>query len=130
MPRLFAGMKVVIGEEEFIVPPLSLGDLRSGVLVQLKEHDELVANGNPFEAMQLRGEIILVALKRNYPDFPEQKLWDWLDVSNIRDLWMAVLGNSGFTPGEAQAATTEKINGISSPSIGALPPPTDGRTLQ
>lgn len=117
---MFGGTKIKINEEEFIVPPLSLGQLRNGAMTKLREHDELVAAGKTFEATVVRGDIILEALRRNYPDFEEKKLFDWLDMANTSDLWLSVLGASGFMPGEDQAAETEaKANGISSPSIAA-----------
>lgn len=103
---MFSGTKIKIGEEEFVIPPISLGQLRNGVLDLLQKHDELVAGGKPFEAMDVRGQIILAALQRNYPDFTEKKLLDYLDAGNIGPLWLHVLGISGFSPsGEAQAAT-------------------------
>ena len=106
---MFPGYKINIGDESYVVPALSLGQLRNGVLTKLKEHDELLAKGNGFfELMELRGVIILDALRRNYPDFPEEKLYNFLDLSNTAAIWNAVLGLSGFQPGEAEAATVTK----------------------
>jgi hypothetical protein len=45
---VFNGIKVKINEEEYIIPPLSLGQLRSGVLGLLQQHDQLVADGKTF----------------------------------------------------------------------------------
>jgi hypothetical protein len=104
---MFNGVKVQIGAETFTVPPLSLGQLRSGLLEKLKEHDALVAEGKIFEAMATRGEVILAALRRNYPDFPEEKLFEHLDMGNVSNLWLSVLGGSGFQAGEVQAATEQ-----------------------
>lgn len=122
---LFVGTPIKIGDKEFIVPPLSLGQLRNGALTKLKEHDLKLAEGQTWEAMVLRGEIILEALRRNYPDFEEQTLFDWLDVGNCGPLWLSVLGASGFTPGEVKAAGTTE-NGTSVRSTEVLPPLTDG----
>jgi hypothetical protein len=102
---MFAGMKITIEGQEYLVPALSLGQLRTGLLDKIKEHDALVAEGKTFDVMVLRGEIILAALKRNYPDFDEAKLMSYLDMSNVRDLWLHILGASGFSPGETVAAT-------------------------
>ena len=109
---MFAGTKIKIGEEEFVIPPLSLGQLRNGAMTKLQEHDILVAEGKTFEAMTIRGDIILAALQRNYPDFDGAKLFAWLDLSNINGIWLNVLGASGFTPGETQAVETATVNGI------------------
>lgn len=104
---MFAGTPLKIGEEEFIVPPLSLGQLRNGMLAKLQEHDKLLAENKIFEAVALRGEVILAALRRNYPDFSEEKLMAHLDVGNTGPVWLFVLTGSGFAPtGETQAGTT------------------------
>jgi hypothetical protein len=104
---VYAGVKTRIGDEDYVVPPLSLGQLRNeGILALLQEHDKAAAETKTFEVMKIRGEIILAALRRNYPDFPEAKLYDFLDMRNTSDIWLAILGVSGFAPGEAQAAMT------------------------
>lgn len=116
---MYAGTKIRIGEEEYTVPPISLGQLRNGTLPLLKKHDELVASGETFDAMLIRGEVLLSALRRNYPDFPEQKLFDFLDMNNTGRLWLDILGASGFTQGEATAAGTDGISGTSGQSTKA-----------
>jgi hypothetical protein len=110
---MYGGVSITIGAETFVVPPLSLGQLRGGVLQKLQEHDKLVAEGKTFEILVTRGEIILVALRRNYPNFPEEKLLEYLDMTNTGALWMAVLGASGFTAGETEAAKTEEVGTLS-----------------
>lgn len=116
---MFPGKTIKLGDEEFVVPALSLGQLRNGVLDQLQEHDKLVAEGKTFEAMDIRGKVILVAMQRNYPDFSEEKLLTYLDLQNTTEVWLSVLGLSGFSLGENQAAQTEATPGISNPSIAA-----------
>jgi hypothetical protein len=96
---------MTIGDETFVVPPLTLGQLRSGVLALLQQHDALIAESKIFEAMELRGQVILTALRRNYPDFPEDKLFNFLDMNNNGPIWLSILGVSGFTPGEEVAPT-------------------------
>jgi hypothetical protein len=120
---LYAGADLVINETTYVVPPLSLGQLRNGALDALQEHDKLLAEGKTYEAVAIRGDIILMALRRNYPDFDANLLFDHLDVSNTSALWLAVLGISGFRPGEAPAAAPETQKamraGTSDPSIAA-----------
>lgn len=115
---MFPGNKITIEGEDFTVPALSLGQLRNGVLKQLEEHDKVLAEGGVFAAAEIRGNIILAALRRNYPDFSEDKLFAHLDLANTGQLWLSVLGASGFTPGEAQAADG-KASGTSVPSTAA-----------
>lgn len=126
---MFAGTSVTINGTIYIVPAISLGQLRNGVLTKLKDHDLLVAAEKTFDAMILRGEIILEALQRNYPDFEPEVLWNWLDMSNTGPLWLSILGASGFAPGETEAVTAAKtIDGTLSPSTEASPQPTAGLT--
>jgi hypothetical protein len=116
---MFSGKEIQIGAETYVVPAISLGQLRSGLLEKLKEHDKLVGEGDKlFETLTLRGEIILQAFKRNYPDFPEDKFFEFLDMENTGRLWLIVMGLSGFNSGEVPAATAQ-VNGISSPSTEA-----------
>lgn len=104
---MYPGMTITIKGASYIVPPLSLGQLRNGTMTKLKEHDVLVAQDKHFEAAVMRGEIIAEAIKRNYPDFDAQLLYDYLDLKNTSEIWLIVLGASGFTPGEDQAVTAE-----------------------
>ena len=114
---LFSGTKIPIGNETYVLPALSLGQLRAGGLARLKEHDEAIAAGDIFAASVIRGEIIFLALQRNYPDFDEATLMNHLDLRNTIPIWQIVLGASGFTLGETDgAAVTEKPIGISAPS--------------
>jgi hypothetical protein len=127
---LFSGKEIEIDGEKFILPSVSLGMLRNGMLQKFKEHDERLTSGASFyELMQLRGEIILAALRRNYPDFSEDKLYAFLDLANVAPIWTSVLGLSGFTPGEVQAAIAA-TSGISDPSTAASPPLMDGLTTK
>jgi hypothetical protein len=124
---MFAGISISIDNVEYVIPPLSLGQLRNGALTLLKEHDILLAEGKTFETMDLRGKIILQALRRNYPEFDEKQLFDYLDLGNILPMWNAVLGISGFpaTLGETPAVMPTGV-GTSSPSTEASPPLMDG----
>jgi hypothetical protein len=122
---MFAGTKITIDGESLILPPISLGQLRSGTLDRLREHDRLVSEGKPFDAMDIRGEVLFAAFQRNYPTFSKEKFLSFLDLGNIGSLWRSVLGESGFTPGEAQAVT-ETETGTSSQSTEASPPLTGG----
>lgn len=128
----YGGTPFKIGDEEYLVPALSLGQLRSGLLEKLKLHDELVAEGKIFETMTLRGEVILAALRRNYPDFPEEKLFSFLDMANTSPMWLTVLGASGLGVGEREEpqAPAKPPNGTFGPSTEVSQPPTDGLTAR
>jgi hypothetical protein len=116
---MFTGNKIKLGTEEYIIPPISLGQLRNGLLQRLQEHDTLVADNKTFEAMDIRGQIILAALRRNYPDIDENMVFDNLDMNNTGPIWLTILGASGFLPGETEAVGTVTEPGTLSPSIAA-----------
>lgn len=116
---MFAGMKIKIGDKELVIPAISLGQLRNGTMALLKQHDELIAAGDTFPAWEIRGQVLLSALRRNHPDFPEDEFLDYLDLQNAGPIWLYVLGVSGFAPGEIQAATAVATDGISVPSTEA-----------
>jgi hypothetical protein len=124
---MIPGVRLSLGDKDFIVPPLTLGMLRNGLLVKLEEHDRLVGqDGEQWNLVDLRGQIILAALRRNYSetDLPESEFWDRMDMGNVNQAWVAVLGISGFIPvGETPAAVE---TGISDQSINPSPPPMVG----
>ena len=124
---MYSGKEIVIEGEKYILPPISLGQLRNGMIAKFTEHDKLAAEGKLWEFTVIRGEIILAALRRNYPDFPEDKLMGFLDVSNISPLWLHILGVSGLLPGETPAAIVAEP-GTLNPSTDLSPQPTDGPT--
>jgi hypothetical protein len=107
---VFNGIRVKINEEEYVIPPISLGQLRHGVLELLQTHDQLVADGKTFEAMSVRAQVILEAIRRNYPDFAEEVLLNYLDMANTSNIWLSILGVSGFAPGEESAVTVAPPN--------------------
>ena len=118
MPN-FPGVDFKIGDTTYVIPALSLGQLRNGALKLLQEHDALLAEGKTYEAITLRAKLILAALQRNYPDFSEDLLLEHLDIRNNSPIWLSILGASGFTPGETQAAATTAEPGTSSLSTAA-----------
>ena len=115
---LYPGVKITIDGEDLVLPAISLGQLRNGTLKLLQEHDALIAEGKTFEAIALRGDVLLTAFRRNYPDYPEAKFFANVDMTNTTELWLKVLGISGFTPGE-RPAEGESPTGTSDLSTGA-----------
>lgn len=110
---MIPGKDVVIGDKTYTLPPLSLGQLRNGMMEKLRAHDALLAEDPPkgWEAFVAKGEIILAALRRNYPDLKAEELDDLIDLGNVMDLWSTVLGLTGFMPGEALATREPTLTG-------------------
>lgn len=98
----YPGKKIMIGDKEWIVPALSLGQLRNGVMDKFKEHDELIrqrdgGDDDPtltWKAALLREDVTRLALSRNYSEEELKELE--LDLASLPLFWDAVLGRSGL----------------------------------
>ena len=126
----YPGRTIKLGDKEYVLPALSLGQLRSGAMEKVKQHDALVEatdQNNGFESAFIRGELVLTALRRNYneQELPDSEYWNAIDLANLTEAWRVIIGLSGFTPGEALAGA-EVDNTMSSQSTPPLPPPMDG----
>lgn len=101
------GKTVKMGGKEWTVPPLNFKALKTfGPMLNTMTPQQLVAEGKVLD-------LIHAALLRNYPELTVDELEDMLDMGNVMEITMAVLGVSGLVekqPGGAEAA---------SPSIGA-----------
>lgn len=118
MTKLIPGKAVNLGGRDFILPPLSMGQLRNGMAEKMERHDRLVeesikdeeeekraeARAKRREAQTLRVEIIAEALRRNYPDLTDDMAFDLVDLGNWPNAWNIILGGSGFQMGEEPAA--------------------------
>lgn len=109
---MFPGKKFKIGEKDYTVPALALGQLRNGGLELIKKSDELAQGGKPFEAIAMRGEIVAMALKRNYPDIDTEEMLDSLDLDNMNQLWLHVLGASNLLPEVVAPVATPDVKTI------------------
>jgi hypothetical protein len=128
------GTKIALGDKEFVVPPLSLGQLRTGLAGKIEEHDKQVAEGVDYtKLLVIRGEIVIAALRRNYPEseVSDDELWNRLDFKNILDAWRAVLALNGFDAvGEAEAARVDGLPIASLVTTQLSPPLMDGLSEQ
>jgi hypothetical protein len=98
------GAKVRIGGKEWIIPALSLGQIR-----RLKEKISGLSNLSSMmtdEQVNDVCEIVHTALKRNYPDLALAEVEDMVDLGNMRNVIQAVMGQSGLvSTGEAGAGS-------------------------
>lgn len=128
---MIPGTKIALGDREFIIPPLSLGQLRSSLSKKIEEHDKKLQDENAdfTDLLLIRGEIIIAALRRNYPEseISDDEFWERLDMGNAPIAWRAVIALSGLDPvGEAKAALEEGQSIASSLTTLPSPPLTDG----
>lgn len=135
--KLIPGVEIELAGEVYTLPPLTLGQLRAGLMDKMRKNDELIANSEYWEALQIKAEVITAALQRNYPDLSQEDVENMLDLRNYDKAWEIVLGGSGFRAQATRDAMDNPIppvpptgptNGISAPSTEPLPEPTTGPT--
>ena len=129
---MIPGVTMTMGGSEWVVPPLTLGQLRR-LMPKVRELSEIGAQMGENQ-IAILVEIVAAALHRNYPDATAEAVENLLDLGNAAAVLNAVLTGSGLTPtvpspGEAGApdrmpraakATPATIGGI---STGSSPPP-------
>ncbi len=86
------GIKMKIGEHEYIVPALNLKSLNKvqdkiNRLFEISQPGVLSA-----EQTDIMRDIVLEGLQRNYPDLTPEQLDEMLDLSNVSGVMDAILG--------------------------------------
>lgn len=92
--KLIEGASVRLGTEDYIVPALSLGQLKRN-----KENLQLVSTiGNSLTDAQQTAvlTVLQAAIGRNYPEVTVEQLEEWVDLRNMKQVILAVLGQSGL----------------------------------
>lgn len=125
---MIPGVTIAMGGRDWLVPPLTLGQLRRlGPKIDQLTTDAGAAMGEA--AIAALVDIVTAALSRNYPEVTAQQVEDeLLDLGNSRAALTAVLTGSGLRPagnpemGEASAVS------IGAASTASSPPPADTPT--
>jgi hypothetical protein len=94
--KLIKGVKVELGGDEYIIPPLNLEQLEE----QAELLDRLGTITDLAEQRQGLLELALVALQRNYPELTLTRLKQLIDLGNIQAVSAAIMGGNGFVQGE------------------------------
>lgn len=103
MSKLIEGVTVVLGGDDYIVPPLNIKGLRK-LGPKLKGLEGLGSSGIPTDQeYDLIVEVVELALRRNYPDLSRETLEDIIDMRNMYEVLGAVMAASGLTKGEVAA---------------------------
>ncbi len=94
-----SGVAFEFGEEQLIVPPLTVGQVEA-LTPTLVEHDAIDPKdyGDAAKRLRLRAKVIFEALKRNYPDFTEVELSEFVTAGNSDTAFLAALGNDRTSP--------------------------------
>ena len=124
---MIPGVAVAMGGQDWIVPPLTLGQLRR-LMPQVRQLTEIGASMGEAQINVLI-DIVTAALQRNYPETTPDKVETLLDLGNASAVLNAVLTGSGLKPsgavmGEASAPGTSL--GAASASAGSVSDMTSG----
>src|SRR2546421_1426829 len=96
---MIPGVAVAMGGQDWIVPPLTLGQLRR-LMPKVRQLTEVGASMGEAQINVLI-DIITAALQRNYPETTPEKVENLLDLGNASAVLNAVLTGSGLKPGGA-----------------------------
>ena len=114
---MIPGVAVAMGGQDWIVPPLTLGQLRR-LMPKVRQLTEIGAAMGEAQINVLI-DIVTAALQRNYPETTPDRVEDLLDLGNASAVLNAVLPGSGLKPsgaamGEAPALGTSPGAGSAS----------------
>jgi hypothetical protein len=96
---MIPGVAVAMGGQDWIVPPLTLGQLRR-LMPKVRQLTEIGASMGEAQINVLI-DIVTAALQRNYPETTPDKVENLLDLGNASAVLNAVLTGSGLKPGGA-----------------------------
>jgi hypothetical protein len=102
------GIKISLGGEDYIVPPLNFRLLKK-FDEDIRSMRDLSASTDPMGELVRMVPVITAALQRNYPDLTEDRVMDLLDLGNYRNVFEAALG---VTP-ELRALLDKRLEHIS-----------------
>jgi hypothetical protein len=120
---LIPGIVIAMGGKDWIVPPLTLGQLR-----RLMPKIRTITNVGVDMGEDQIGvliELVTEALTRNYPGLAPDLVESLLDLGNAQSVMQAILTGSGLKPSSGEA--TAVSNGAL--SMDSSPPPADTATL-
>jgi hypothetical protein len=115
------GVAVAMSGQDWIVPPLTLGQLRR-LMPKVRQLTEIGASMGEAQIAVLV-DIVTAALQRNYPEMTPDKVENLLDLGNASAVLNAVLTGSGLKPGGAavgEAPAPDTRSGAGNASPGSL----------
>jgi len=101
---MIAGHKMHLGDTEYVIPPLTLGTI--------EEYQEKLSNyqgGTDKESVTLVLELGLRGLRRNYPELTMEVLKEQIDMGNMSNFFMALMGQSRLIPKENETGGAEAL---------------------
>jgi hypothetical protein len=127
---MIPGVKIGMGGSEWIVPPLTLGQMRRLLpqVVRLKDFGADMGG----EEIDVIVDLVTTAMRRNYPDMTPDRVEELVDLGNARAVVQAILTGSGLRPvGEEMPAAMPNEGSAeftaSSPPAADTPSPSSTR---
>jgi hypothetical protein len=124
---MIPGVTIAMGGRDWLVPPLTLGQLRR-LMPKVRQLTEIGASMGEAQIGVLV-EIVATALQRNYPDATADMVENLLDLGNASAVLNAVLTGSGLKLGDGrlgEAAAPGANPGAGSMTAGLRPDPVQG----
>jgi hypothetical protein len=124
---MIPGITIEMGGRDWLVPPLTLGQLRR-LMPKIRQLTDTGASMGEAQ-IEILVEIVATALQRNYPDATADMVEHLLDLGNASAVLNAVLTGSGLKLGDnrlGEAAAPGGSPGVGSMSAGLRPDPVHG----
>lgn len=104
---LIDGVAIRMGGRDWIVPPLTLGQMKR-LLPKLRILRDGLVDADA-EDIDTVIELVAAALQRNYPEMTAAQVEDLVDMGNSRHVITAILTGSGLrSAGEGEAEATSQ----------------------
>jgi hypothetical protein len=119
---MIPGVTIAMGGRDWLVPPLTLGQLRR-LMPKVRQLTEIGASMGEAQIGVLI-EIVATALQRNYPDASAEMVENLLDLGNASAVLSAVLTGSGLKERDHRVGESPAL-GLSpgaGSATGGLPP--------
>lgn len=91
---MFKGESLQLGEQEYVIPPLSLEKLEE---LEDRFHALSAPAAGFSERLQQLMPILLASFQRNYPEITEAELRSQLDLPSLNQLLQIIMAANGFT---------------------------------
>jgi hypothetical protein len=95
---MLPGVTISMGGRDWLVPPLTLGQLRR-LMPKVRQLTEIGASMGEMQITVLV-EIVVAAMQRNYPEATAEVVENLLDLGNASAVLNAVLTGSGLKPSD------------------------------
>ena len=117
---MFKGESLQLGEQEYVIPPLSLEKLEE---LEDRFHALSAPAAGFSERLQQLMPILLASFQRNYPEITEAELRSQLDLPSLNQLLQIIMAANGFTTEAQQSSSRPSAVGRrqNPPAVGTGP---------